>query len=84
MNAENKLTTPRELFKNYDKNEIDSLLWNMYKGWFLHNATEIDSDKQIDMLLFYEEIKNLLLEYFSPNNIPSIDPFATETGIVQP
>ncbi|MFA4869717.1 MAG: hypothetical protein WC623_16040 [Pedobacter sp.] len=68
MNPTTKLTHHRELFKNYNKNEIDSLLWDMYKGWFLYSATEIDSDKQIDMLLFYDEVKNLLLEYFSPTN----------------
>ena len=68
MNPTTKLPHQRELFKNYNKNEIDSLLWDMYKGWFLHSATEIDSDKQIDMLLFYDEVKNLLLEYCSPAN----------------
>jgi|GEM_PF-2372854 len=54
------LINTRGLFESYNKDEIDSLLWDMYKGWFLHSATEVDSDRMIDMLLFYSEVKNLL------------------------
>ncbi|MNL00851.1 hypothetical protein D3C87_1212980 [compost metagenome] len=48
------------LFENYSNDEMKALLWEMYKGWFLHNATEVDSDRMIDMLLFYDELKDLL------------------------
>ena len=65
--TEEKCLTNTQGFKNYNKSEIDLLLWEMYKGWFLHNATDVDSDKMIDMLLFYGEIKNLLM------NIPLPD-----------
>lgn len=68
-----KLLMPkRDLFKNYNKDEIDSLLWDMYKGWFLHNVTELDSDKLIDMLLFYSEIKELLAEIPLVADTPSL------------
>ena len=48
------------LFGSYSNDEMKALLWEMYKGWFLHNATEVDSDRMIDMLLFYDELKDLL------------------------
>ncbi|SMC47605.1 hypothetical protein SAMN04488524_0719 [Pedobacter africanus] len=54
------LMNTKGLFENYGKDEMKALLWEMYKGWFLHNATEVDSDRMIDMLLFYDELKDLL------------------------
>lgn len=54
------LINTKGLFENYDEEEMKALLWEMYKGWFLHNATEVDSDRMIDMLLFYDELKDLL------------------------
>lgn len=50
----------KEPFANYSKSEIDELLWEMYKGWFLHYATDIDTDKIIDMMLFYDELRGLV------------------------
>lgn len=65
------------LFENYSNDEMKALLWDMYKGWFLHNATEVDSDRMIDMLLFYDELKDLLGMVtnkteivISPNEVP--------------
>lgn len=63
VNMNRYLTNPQSLFENYNKEEIDTLLWDMYKGWFLHSAPDLDSDKLIDMLLFYDEIKNLLQKH---------------------
>ncbi|MDR6784919.1 hypothetical protein ABIE26_003565 [Pedobacter africanus] len=54
------LMNTKGLLENYGKDEMKALLWEMYKGWFLHNATEVDSDRMIDMLLFYDELKDLL------------------------
>lgn len=48
------------LFENYSKSEIDDLLWEMYKGWFLHYVTAIDTDKVLDMMLFYDELRGLI------------------------
>lgn len=61
MDNVKQLVNTRGLLENYDKGEIDSLLWDMYKGWFLNRASEIDSDKMKDMLLFYGALKELLM-----------------------
>nr|WP_121271436.1 hypothetical protein [Pedobacter schmidteae] len=57
----------KNLFENYNMDEINSLLWDMYKGWFLHSVADLDSDKMVDMLLFYDEVKNLLKELPLPD-----------------
>lgn len=57
----------KNLFENYNKDEMNSLLWDMYKGWFLHSVADLDSDKMVDMLLFYDEVKNLLKELPLPD-----------------
>jgi hypothetical protein len=83
------LTERREHFQNYDRAEMDDLLWEMYKGWFLHYATEVDTDKIIDMMLFYDELRDviakinpaaILEKQKSLNRIP----FAVEKDIEQP
>lgn len=62
MDNDKYIVNTRSVFENYNKDEIGSLLWEMYKGWFLHSAPDLDSDKLIDMLLFYDEIRNLFNE----------------------
>jgi hypothetical protein len=73
MDDDKYLISVRGLFENYNKDEIRELLWDMYKGWFLHNATEVDSDRMIDMLLFYDELKNLISEVPNTETIASFD-----------
>jgi len=63
----------KELFENYSKSEIDDLLWNMYKGWFLHHVTEIDTDKIIDMMLFYDELRGLISGINLNENKPAVN-----------
>lgn len=61
------------LFENYSKSEIDDLLWEMYKGWFLHYATEIDTDKILDMMLFYDELRKLISRNNLEENKPAVN-----------
>jgi len=83
-----EMTDRKEPFVNYGKSEIDDLLWEMYKGWFLHNATDIDTDKIIDMMLFYDELRGVISridpeENRGPSNIVNIAPSATEKDTEQ-
>lgn len=67
------VTDRKEPFANYSKSEIDELLWEMYKGWFLHYATEIDTDKIIDMMLFYDELRGVITKIPPEENTESLN-----------
>ncbi len=73
MDNDKYLINTKGIFENYSEEEMRALLWDMYKGWFLHNATEVDSDRMIDMLLFYDELKDLIAQINHPQITSSLD-----------
>ncbi|ACU05280.1 hypothetical protein Phep_3083 [Pedobacter heparinus DSM 2366] len=67
------LISTKGIFENYNNEEMRTLLWEMYKGWFLHNATEVDSDRMIDMLLFYDELRDLIAQITKNETISGLN-----------
>lgn len=78
MNAQITSAQPKRfssLFESFDKPKLNKLLWELYRGWSYHSAEYADTAEVRDMLVFYEELRELLSD-----NLPI--PAQGERGIL--
>lgn len=58
------LVDVQRFFLEYPMDKLHSVLWELYKGWVNDSAQDVSGEEIVDMLFFYEQIKEVFSSMF--------------------
>lgn len=64
IDQESLLLNVQSFFLEYPLDKLHNVFWELYKGWVNHSAQNISGEEITDMILFYEEIKEVFKSVF--------------------